>query len=61
MFTAGMVMLFSALMVFFRDIEFLLGVMLQAWFFLTPIVYEFQSIPANLREVRRASTRCSRS
>ena len=28
MFTAGMVMLFSALMVFFRDIEFLLGVVL---------------------------------
>ena len=48
MFTAGMVMLFSALMVFFRDIEFLLGVILQAWFFLTPIVYEFASIPANL-------------
>ena len=32
-------MLFSALTVFFRDIEFLLGVILQAWFFLTPIVY----------------------
>ena len=45
MFTTGMVMLFSALMVFFRDIEFLLGVTLQAWFFLTPIVYQFSSVP----------------
>jgi lipopolysaccharide transport system permease protein len=45
MFTIGMVMLFSALTVFFRDIEFLLGVVLQAWFFLTPIVYSFSSVP----------------
>ena len=45
MFTAGSVMLFSALMVFFRDVEFLLGVVLQAWFFLTPVVYEFGSLP----------------
>jgi lipopolysaccharide transport system permease protein len=48
MFTVGMVMLFSALMVFFRDIEFLLGVTLQAWFFLTPIVYEFDDVPHHL-------------
>jgi lipopolysaccharide transport system permease protein len=48
MFTIGMVMLFSALMVFFRDIEFLLGVTLQAWFFLTPIVYEFDAVPHHL-------------
>jgi lipopolysaccharide transport system permease protein len=53
MFTTGMVMLFSALMVFFRDIEFLLGVTLQAWFFLTPIVYTFASVPANLARVLR--------
>ena len=53
MFTAGMVMLFSALMVFFRDIEFLIGVVLQAWFFLTPIVYQFSSIPANLARIVR--------
>ncbi|MDX6542266.1 MAG: lipopolysaccharide transport system permease protein [Gaiellales bacterium] len=53
MFTTGMVMLFSALMVFFRDIEFLLGVILQAWFFLTPIVYEFSSVPSRLARFTR--------
>ena len=53
MFTTGMVMLFSALMVFFRDIEFLLGVTLQAWFFLTPIVYTFASVPAHLARFLR--------
>jgi lipopolysaccharide transport system permease protein len=53
MFTAGMVMLFSALMVFFRDIEFLLGVILQAWFFLTPVVYQFESVPSQLARFTR--------
>jgi lipopolysaccharide transport system permease protein len=53
MFTTGMVMLFSVLMVFFRDIEFLLSVILQAWFFLTPVVYEFQSVPAHLARFTR--------
>ena len=61
MFTTGMVMLFSALTVFFRDIEFLLGVVLQAWFFLTPIVYQFSSVPERFVQLRSASTRCSRS
>jgi lipopolysaccharide transport system permease protein len=51
MFTTGAVMLFSALMVFFRDIEFLIGVVLQAWFFLTPVVYEFSSVPARLARI----------
>jgi lipopolysaccharide transport system permease protein len=53
MFTAGMVMLFSVLMVFFRDIEFLLGVALQAWFFLTPVVYEFDAVPERLARFTR--------
>ncbi len=53
MFTAGMVMLFSVLMVFFRDIEFLLGVTLQAWFFLTPIVYAFDSVPHHIARFAR--------
>jgi lipopolysaccharide transport system permease protein len=53
MFTTGMVMLFSVLMVFFRDIEFLIGVVLQAWFFLTPVVYQFSSIPARFERFFR--------
>jgi ABC-2 type transport system permease protein len=53
LFTAGGVMLFSALMVFFRDVEFLLGVVLQAWFFLTPIVYQLDALPSRYATVLR--------
>lgn len=39
LFGAGITMVLSALVVFFRDIEFLLGILLMAWFFMTPISY----------------------
>lgn len=38
-FTLGLVLLFSALHVFYRDVIMILDVVLLAWFFLTPIVY----------------------
>ncbi|TFH16732.1 MAG: ABC transporter permease [Lentisphaerales bacterium] len=41
----GLSLIISALNVFFRDIEHLLGVLLLAWFFLTPIIYPFANIP----------------
>ena len=37
--TAGLVMLLSALNVYFRDVEFLSGVILTVLFYLTPVVY----------------------
>ena len=37
--TAGLVMLLSAMNVYFRDVEFLSGVLLTVLFYLTPIVY----------------------
>lgn len=37
--TAGLVMLLSALNVYFRDVEFLSGVVLTVLFYLTPVVY----------------------
>lgn len=36
---AGMTMVLAGLVVYFRDIEFLIGIVLSAWFFLTPIVW----------------------
>jgi lipopolysaccharide transport system permease protein len=41
----GLSLFLSALNVFFRDTEHLLGVGLLAWFFLSPIVYPFSQIP----------------
>jgi ABC-2 type transport system permease protein len=37
--TAGLVMLLAALNVYFRDVEFLSGVVLTVLFYLTPVVY----------------------
>ncbi len=37
---SGMTLVLSALVVYFRDVEFLIGIILSAWFFLTPIVFD---------------------
>jgi len=41
----GLSLIVSSLNVFFRDTEHLLGVILMAWFFLTPIIYPLSYIP----------------
>jgi len=41
----GLSLILSALNVFFRDTEHILGVALMAWFFLTPVIYPFELIP----------------
>lgn len=48
-FCTGMALLLSASMVFFRDTQFLWGLMLTVWNFLTPIFYPESIIPAALR------------
>jgi ABC-type polysaccharide/polyol phosphate export permease len=35
----GLSMMIAALTVFFRDIEHLIGIMLAAWFYLSPVIY----------------------
>ena len=44
--TLGMAFAFATLNVFYRDIEHLLAVLFLPWFFLTPIFYSLESIPA---------------
>mgnify|MGYP002510742005 CR=1 FL=1 len=41
----GIVMLVSALTVYFRDLEYILGIVAMAWMYLTPILYEIDTIP----------------
>jgi ABC-2 type transport system permease protein len=41
----GLSLIISCMNVFFRDTEHLLGVVMLAWFFLTPIIYTFERIP----------------
>ncbi len=38
-FTAGLSLLFSSLMVFFRDVRHLIDILFQVWFYLTPVIY----------------------
>ena len=38
-FAAGVGLLFSIFTVYFRDTEYLLGILLQFWLYLTPIIY----------------------
>jgi ABC-type polysaccharide/polyol phosphate export permease len=40
-FTLGLVLIFSAITVFYRDVMQILDVGMTAWFFLTPIFYSF--------------------
>jgi ABC-type polysaccharide/polyol phosphate export permease len=44
-FTVGMGLLLSTADVFYRDTQHILEVVLQAWFFLTPIFYSITSLP----------------
>jgi lipopolysaccharide transport system permease protein len=43
-FTAAIAMLLSAAMVYFRDVEFLIGIALTAWFYVVPVIYSFDKI-----------------
>lgn len=47
----GIAMLTSALTVYFRDLEHILGIVTMAWMYLTPILYSVDMIPENLLPV----------
>ena len=48
-FVVGMCLTFSALNVYFRDLEHILGILMMVWFYLTPIVYSIDMIPAKFK------------
>ena len=43
LFTASMAMLMSAVTVYLRDVKHLIEVILQLWFYMTPIVYSYEN------------------
>ncbi|MEG6567636.1 ABC transporter permease [Thermoanaerobacterium saccharolyticum] len=45
LFVMGLNIIFSALNVFFRDLEHILGIVTMAWFYLTPIVFPINLVP----------------
>ncbi len=51
LFTWGLVMFVSALSVFIRDLQELIGIILMIWFYSTPILYPLSLIPAEIRSL----------
>jgi lipopolysaccharide transport system permease protein len=54
-FLAGVALFTSALAVFFRDFVHLIGILLQFWFFLTPVVYALDNIKLQVGGVALAT------
>jgi len=52
-FSLGVGLFLSALMVFFRDIQFLWTVLIQIWMYATPIFYPAEIIPAKYKFIVR--------
>jgi lipopolysaccharide transport system permease protein len=49
LFTLGLGIFLGTLNVFFRDVSQMTGVVLQFWFWLTPIVYTLQALPTSVQ------------
>lgn len=47
----GLTLLLSVLHIFFRDVEYVVGPIMQILFFLAPILYPLSLVPENLRSV----------
>jgi len=53
LFTIGFGLFFAAANVFFRDLSHILQVVLAAWFYLSPVIYSAEFIPAQYRHFAR--------
>ncbi|MBB2182839.1 ABC transporter permease [Lachnospiraceae bacterium MD1] len=47
----GVAMLVSALTVYFRDLEYILGIISMAWMYLTPIIYSEDFVPKEIKPI----------
>lgn len=47
----GMAFLVSAITVYLRDMEHILGIVVMAWQYLTPVLYDIDIVPANMRVI----------
>lgn len=46
----GGALLFSALTVYFRDLEYILNIVTMAWMYMTPILYPLDMVPEEIRK-----------
>ena len=47
----GGAMVTSALTVYFRDLEYILGIVVMAWMYMTPVVYPIDWVPVKLQPI----------
>lgn len=51
LFTLGMTFIVSAITVYFRDLEQIVGVLMMAWIYVTPIMYNMEYVPEKYRSL----------
>lgn len=51
LFTVGLSLLLATINVYFRDMRYIMGVIMNAWYYLTPILYPIDRIPDYLKPV----------
>ncbi len=49
LFTYGLSLLFAAFNLFYRDIQYIVGLMLMLWMYLTPVIYSTEIFPERYR------------
>lgn len=49
----GLALIISACTVYFRDLEHIMGVLLMAWIYMTPVMYDISFVPKDLLPVFR--------
>jgi len=47
----GFALLASVLTVYFRDLEYILGIITMAWIYLTPVMYSVENVPDRLKPI----------
>ena len=49
-FALGVALILSVMTVFFRDLQYVISVLMQAWFFLTPVMYRHDALAGRVAE-----------
>lgn len=47
----GLTLIISATTVYFRDLEYIMGILIMAWQFMTPIMYSIDQVPQALQNI----------
>lgn len=57
-FALGVALIVSAVNVYFRDLQHILGIISMAWMYFTPIVYSINDIPEKWQKIFRLNPMC---